>query len=194
MNVADIKVAGAGGYGDVYMQSMGSSGSFEEKQYFYLTMDGMGVEDGWYRDVDGTDPVDDTDTIKFGYGMSFASDGAVTITYSGAVVSGVPTVTWEGGYGFLANPTPIDQKINDIIVEGAGGYGDVTFQKLLPSGSFDSTEYFYLTMDGMGVEDGWYMDVDGTMPVEDSDVIAAGQSVSFHSDGELTVTFKKVLN
>ena len=81
VKVADIKVEGAGGYGDVYMQSMGSSGSFDDVQYFYLTMDGWGVEDGWYRDNGGADPVDDSDIVSVGQSVSLHSDGDITITF-----------------------------------------------------------------------------------------------------------------
>ena len=80
--ISDIQVTGAGGYGDVSMQGMESDGSFNENHYYYLTMDGIGVEDGWYRDIDGSDPIDETDYLAPGEAFCFHADTDVTIAFS----------------------------------------------------------------------------------------------------------------
>ena len=196
--VSDIKVEGAGGAGDVSMQNMNSDGTWSDITYYYLTLDGTGyVEDGWYRDIDGNEPVDETDTFKFGYGISFTSnDNDLTLTYSGSVAKGAPVVEWTQGDGYLGNPTPVTQYIGDILIEGAGGSGDVSCQKMLPNGTWADVCYYYLTLDGTGyVEDGWYRDIDGNEPVDETDFLAAGEAISFTSNyNDLTITFKKAID
>ena len=194
--ISDIKVSGGNGWGDVSMQSMNPDGTWADTTYYYLTLDGMGVEDGWYRDAMGVEAIDNTDVLEFGHGMSLTStDNDLSITYSGAVKNGNPVVSWDAGVGFLGNPTPVVQYFSDITVSGGNGWGDVSCQKMNPDGSWADTTYYYLTIDGMGVEDGWYRDSMGIDPVDETDYLSPGEATCLTStDNDLTITFKKVLD
>ena len=191
--ISDIVVKGAEGGGSDVVQKLNADGSWGDA-YYYLTMDGTGyVEDGWYKDNFGGEPVTDADVITIGESFIVTSVNDISFTFSGQVVSGSAAVPVPAGSSILGNPTPVDAKIGSITVTGAEGGGSDVAQKLNADGSWGDA-YYYLTMDGTGyVEDGWYKDNFGGEPVTDADVLAAGESMIFTAVQDMTLGFPSVL-
>ena len=85
-----------------------------------------------------------------------------------------------------------NMKIADIGVTGAFGAGGDSVQKIEADGSWGAM-YYYMTMDGSGwLEDGWYKE-DQMTPVDDTDVIAAGDGLFVVAGSDLTLTFPAAL-
>ena len=188
--ISDIGVEGAGGVGNEYGQLVNVDGTWGNV-YYYLTMDGAFVEDGWYKDATGEEPVTDEDVLTVGQAFFFASDADITFTYAGQVIK-QPSFDVAAGYSMIGNPTPVAVKISAIGVEGAGGVGNEYGQLVNADGSWGNV-YYYLTMDGAFVEDGWYKDATGEEAVTDEDVLTPAESLFFSADSDLTVTFPAVL-
>ena len=156
----------------------------------------MGVEDGWYKDMVGIEPVTEGEVVLAnGQGFALHSDGEdIQLRVSGEVPAGDVGLTFVAGDGMLGNATPVDVDLTDVTVTGGGGYGDVSAQAISAAGVWVG-EYYWLTLAGMGVDDGWYKDMIGIEAVvEDEVVLAPGESLSLHSDSEdLTVTLPAVI-
>ena len=191
--ISDIKVAGDDiGYGNEYGQVVEADGSWGAT-YYYLSVNVGAPEDGWYKDMFGAEPVTDEDTLSVGQAFFFNASMDVTLTYSGQVITGRPSVALPAGSSMLGNPTPITAKFSEITVTGEDvGYGNEYGQKVLPSGDWGDT-YYYLSVNVGAPEDGWYKDMFGTDPVTDSDVIEAGESLFFNSSANIVVTFPSAL-
>ena len=191
--ISDIQVAGALGGGSDNAYKLNDDGSWGQG-YFYLTMDGTGyVEDGWYKDVFGDEPVTDEDVLTVGQAFIVSAASDITMTYAGQVIAGKPTVSVPSGASIIGNPTPAQVKISAIEVTGADGGGSDNAYKINADGSWGQG-YFYLTMNGTGyVEDGWYKDVFGDEPVTDEDILDAGDSMIFASSSGMTLLFPAVL-
>ncbi len=190
--ISDIKVEGAGGSGGESLQKIESNGQWGE-MYYYLTMDGTGwLEDGWYKEDQAT-PVDDTDVVSVGEALFVSSGSDITFTYSGQVLSGKPAVAVSAGYSMVGNPTPASEiKISDIEVTGAGGSGGESLQRIGTDGQWGAM-YYYMTVDGTGwLEDGWYKE-DQATPVDDTDVLSAGDALFVSASSNLTLTFPAAL-
>ena len=96
-----------------------------------------------------------------------------------------PTFQIVGGAGY---------DLTKITVTGGYGSGDICAQTISSEGLWVG-EYYWLTVDGMGVDNGWYKDSVGIEPVEASEVVLApGEALSIHSDNEdLTFTLPAAL-
>ncbi len=192
----DIKVTGEaiGGYGDVYVQRCDAEGAWGG-MYYWLTMNGAGVEDGWYLDGMGVEPVGDDVVLNEGEGLFLTStDSSLNLVVSGAVAKGQVPVNCPLGFAMIGNPTPVTTSLNLVTVSGEalGGYGDVYIQKCDEEGAWGGM-YYWLTLNGAGVEDGWYMDGMGVEPVSGVN-LEPGESVFVSStDSELLFTFPAVL-
>ena len=158
-----------------------------------MTMDGSGwLEDGWYKE-DQMTPVDDTDIISTGEALFVVAGSDMVLTYSGEVIVGKPVVESPVGFSMVGNPTPVQVKISDIEVSGAFGAGGDSIQRINTDGSWGGAMYYYMTMDGSGwLEDGWYKE-DQMTPVDDTDVIAAGDGLFVVAGSDLTLTFPAAL-
>ena len=189
--ISDFKVKGAEGGGSDYAQKINANGTWGDT-YYYLTEDGMGVSDGWYKDGFGDEAVTDKDTISIGEAVIVTAGAEFTMTVSGQVVSGRATVLVPSGFSIVGNPTPIEAKIGNIDVVGAEGGGSDYAQKINADGTWGDT-YYYLTEDGMGVSDGWYKDGFGDEPISGNDVLAPGESMIFSSVNDMTLKFPAVL-
>ena len=191
--ISDIKVAGIAGGGADLFQKLNADGTWGDA-YYYLTMDGTGyVEDGWYKDDFGGVPVTDEDVIGIGESLIVTAANEFTFTFSGEVIPGNATVHVPAGASIIGNPTPASAKIADLVVIGAAGGGADLAQKLNADGTWGDA-YYYLTMDGTGyVEDGWYKDDFGGVPVTDEDVLEAGESMIFTAVQDMTIKFPAVL-
>ena len=191
--ISDIQVKGALGGGTDTAQKINADGSWGDI-YYYLTMDGTGyVEDGWYKDDYGGEPISDEDVLTFGQAFQITAAADFTVTYAGQVVAGPAQVSVPQGASMVGNPTPIDVKLSEVSVVGALGGGTDTAQKINADGSWGDM-YYYLTMDGTGyVEDGWYKDDFGGEAVSDSDGLNAGESFQFTAASDLTLVFPAVL-
>lgn len=81
VKLSEISVAGALGFGTDYAYKINADGSWGQG-YFYLTMDGTGyLEDGWYKDEFGDNPVDATDVLAPGESMIFTASSDLTLTF-----------------------------------------------------------------------------------------------------------------
>ena len=189
--ISDIKVSGAEGGGSDYAQKINADGSWGDT-YYYLTEDGMGVDNGWYKDGFGDEPVSDEDTLSIGQAFIVTAGTDFKMTVAGQVISGQATVTAPAGFSIIGNPTPVEAKLSTITVSGAEGGGSDTAQKINADGSW-GTMYYYLTEDGMGVDNGWYKDGFGDEPVTDEDALAPGESMIFTVVNELTLKFPATL-
>jgi len=193
--ISDIAVLGEdiGGAGNDYAQKINADGSWGDV-YYYLTDDGAGVEDGWYKDVFGDEAVTDADVIAVGESLFVTAASTLTFKFAGEVIAGKPEFVIETGFSMFGNPTPVTStKISDIEVSGdIGGAGNDYIQKINADGSWGDI-YYYLTDDGAGVEDGWYKDVFGDEAVTDADVLGEGESVFATAAGDLTLKFPAVL-
>lgn len=191
--ISDIQVKGALGGGTDGAQKINADGTWGDL-YYYLTMDGTGyVEDGWYKDDFGGEPVSDEDVLSVGEALIITAASDFTITCAGQVIAGVPTVSVPQGSSIIGNPTPVEVKLSAITVTGALGGGTDGAQKINADGTWGDL-YYYLTMDGTGyVEDGWYKDDFGGEAVTDADTLAAGESMIFSAASDFTLNFPAVL-
>ena len=83
-------------------------------------------------------------------------------------------------------------KISDIKVTNALGIGNESVQKVESNGKWGAM-YYYLTLDGTGwLEDGWYKE-DMMTPVDNTDVLAAGDALFVSAGSDLTLTFPAAL-
>ena len=160
--------------------------------YYYLTMEGTGwLEDGWYKEDQAT-PVDDSDVVKIGEALFVSVDSDISFTFAGQVIKGEPVISAPTGYSMIGNPTPAQIKISKIKVSGAQGAGGDSIQKVEANGQWGAM-YYYLTMEGTGwLEDGWYKE-DQATPVDDSDVLAAGEGLFVSTDSNIAITFPAAL-
>ena len=144
-----------------------------DKEYFYFTVEGMGVEkDGWYdEDMNLADNV----PVPNGASLMFASQGTTSIQFSGAVSkSKIKVTTVDTGFTAVGNSRPMNVKLSDIKFEGVADADSIQF---IDSNGGTEKEYFYFTVSGMGVEaDGWY---DGDMNSVDKEEIPACSGVLF---------------
>ncbi len=192
----EIKITGeaVGGYGDVYVQKANADGSWGDS-YYWLTMDGAGVPDGWYMDPLGDNAVGDGIVLNDGEGLFLtSSDSSLELIVSGEVAKGQVPVNCPLGYAMIGNPTPVAASLNLITISGdmVGGYGDVYIQKCDEAGAWGNS-YYWLTEDGAGVPNGWYMDPLGDEAVSGVN-LEPGESVFVSStDSELVFTFPAVL-
>ena len=191
--VGDIAVKGDDiGYGDEYGQVVNADGTWGDT-YYYLTEDSGAPANGWYKDMFGDEPVTEIDALEVGQAFFFSSSAEITMTYSGEVISGNPTIPLNTGYSMLGNPTPVAAKLSEITVDGTDiGYGDEYGQVVNADGTWGDT-YYYLTEDSGAPANGWYKDMFGDEPVTDEDTIPAGDSLFFSSSADVTVTFPAVL-
>ena len=168
--------SGVGGYGDVVIQVMDSTGSWNG-EYAWYTMDGAGMEDGWYD----TEMNLATATIAYKQGLFVQAGAGVKLTYSGAVKQGTVETDVPNGYSMSGNATPVALNIQSIkpTGSGVGGYGDVVIQTMNAEGSWDG-EYAWYTMDGAGMEDGWY---DTEMNLAERS-IAAGEGIFLQASAD----------
>ena len=193
--ISDIKVSDTvvGGGNDM-IQKINADGSWGDL-YYYLTLAGTGyVEDGWYKDDYGGVPVTDADVISVGEGVIVSSISDFTLTFSGEVIAGNPSIPVPSGFCMVGNPTPVTVKISSIgVSDTVVGGGNDMIQKINADGSWGDL-YYYLTLAGTGyVEDGWYKDDYGGEAVTDSDVLAPGESVMFSAVSGLNLTFPAAL-
>lgn len=189
--VSDIKVTGATGSGNDSIQKVEANGQWGAV-YYYLTMDGTGwLEDGWYKE-DQMTPVDDTDVLGIGEAFFVSAGSNMSFTYAGQVLEGKPVVQAPAGYSMVGNPTPIQIKISQIEIAGATGSGNDSVQKVEANGQWGAV-YYYLTMDGTGwLDDGWYKE-DQMTPVDDDDILTAGDGLFLSAGSNLTLTFPAAL-
>ena len=189
--VSDIKVTGAIGAGGDSIQKVDANGQWGDV-YYYLTLDGTGwLADGWYKE-DQVTPVEDTDVIGVGEAFFVSAGSDITFTYAGQVLTGKPVVTAPMGYSMVGNPTPIQIKISQIEIAGAIGAGGDSVQKVESNGQWGDV-YYYLTLDGTGwLDDGWYKE-DQMTPVDDADILAAGDGLFLSAGSNLTLTFPAAL-
>ncbi len=189
--ISDIGVTGAAGAGGESVQKVNANGTWGT-MYCYLTMEGTGwLEDGWYKE-DQVTPVDDTDVIGEGEALFVNATSDIVLTYSGQVISGKPMVPVSTGKSMVGNPTPKQIKISEIEVIGAVGAGGESVQKVNANGTWGAM-YCYLTMEGTGwLEDGWYKE-DQVTPVDDTDLLDAGDALFVSVTSEVTLTFPAVL-
>ena len=137
-------------------------------------------------------PVDDEDVIGIGEGIMITAASDFTVTFAGEVVAGAPTVVAPAGFSMIGCPTPSSVKIADILVKNALGMGTDSAQKVNADGSWGSM-YYYNTLEGSGwLADGWYKE-DGMTPVDDDDVLAAGESLMISAAQEMKLTFPAVI-
>ena len=194
-DLTKITVTGGGGYGDVCAQIISSAGLWVG-EYYWLTLAGMGVEDGWYKDSVGIEAVAEGEVIlDQGQALYVHSDSDdLQLKVSGEVPAGDVGLTFVAGDGMLGNATPVEADLTDITVTGGGGYGDVSAQAISAAGVWVG-EYYWLTLAGMGVDDGWYKDSVGIEAVAaDEVVLAPGEALYLHSDSDdLTVTLPAAL-
>ncbi len=190
--ISDIGVTGALGAGADSVQKVNADGTWGD-MYCYLTLEGSGwLEDGWYKE-DQITPVDDADVIGEGEALFVTAASEITLTYAGQVITGQPAISVPTGNSMVGNPTPISQiKISDINVTGALGAGADSIQKVNPDGTWGAM-YCYLTLEGSGwLEDGWYKE-DQITPVDDTDVLDAGDALFVTVASDLTLTFPAAL-
>ena len=176
----------------------------------------LGVEKGWYDDADAAKEVFDTcwndEPLLFGQAVQVnATVGAgAKATFSGQV-KGTPTVVDVENFMGVANCSPVEVKISDLIVNcDETGEGDGTgWQPLLDgiimldeNGTF-VRRLVYLPQhlaSELGVEKGWYDDADAAKEVfdtcwNDKVVYAAGEGfqVSATAGAGATVTIRSAL-
>ena len=150
MDIQKIKLVGSTGDLSDYIQTFTAAGALNP-EYSYLTMDGFGVEDGWY---DGNYELV-TETIDPGKGFLFWNNSQATLNFSGEVTPGQRNLDISAGYSIMGNAQPVAIDIQDMkIINSAGDLSDY-IQTFTAAGALNP-EYSYLTMDGFGVEDGWY--------------------------------------
>lgn len=154
INLQDLIPAGegVGGYGDVVIQTMDSTGSWAG-EYAWYTMAATGMEDGWYD----TEMSLANATINYKQGLFVQAGAGVKFVYSGAVAKGTVEAEVPNGYSMSGNATPVALSIQNIVPagEGVGGYGDVVIQTMDSAGSWNG-EYAWYTMAATGMDDGWY--------------------------------------
>ena len=194
-DLTKIAVEGADGTGDVCAQTISAAGEWDG-EYYFLTMDGMGVDDGWYKDVLGGEAVEEDEVVLPAGGALFvdSQNNDLTLKVAGEVPSGDLDLDVPAGSSQVGNALPADVDLTAITVTGADGTGDVCAQSISAAGEWDG-EYYYLTIDGMGVDDGWYKDVLGGEAVEVGDVVLApGEALFIDSqNNDLVFTLPAVL-
>ena len=194
-DLTKISVTGGGGSGDICAQIISSAGLWVG-EYYWLTVDGMGVDNGWYKDMFGGEAVA-VDEVVLDQGQAFyihSDNEDLQLMVSGEVPAGDVGLTFAAGDGMLGNATPVDVDLTDVTVTGGGGSGDISAQSISSAGLWVG-EYYWLTVDGMGVDNGWYKDMFGGEAVAADEVILApGEALYLHSDSEdLTVTLPAVI-
>lgn len=189
--LSEIKVEGADGMGEVVAQTVSSDGTWDG-EYYYFTEDGWGVPTGWYKDNGGDVPADDI-VLSQGTALFVSSaNNDVTLIVSGEVAKGNVSVPFTQGAGIVGNCTPVQVALNDVVVEGADGMGDVVAQSIGADGTWDG-EYFYFTEDGWGVTTGWYKDNGGDEAADDV-TLAPGDSLFVTSaNNDVTFVFPAVI-
>ena len=189
--LADIKVTGAEGVGDVVAQAISSEGVWDG-QYYYLTEDNTGMPDGWYKDMVGDEAADDV-ILPQGTALYITSEyNDLTLTVAGQVASGDVIVPFAQGSGQIGNCTPVNVALADVGVTGAEGVGDVVAQAISAEGVWDG-QYYYLTEDNTGMPDGWYKDMVGDEAADDV-ILVPGDALFVTSEyNDLTFTFPAVI-
>lgn len=189
--ISQIGVTGALGIGTDTAQKVNEDGSWGDL-YVYNTLEGtFWLDDGWYK-ADGVTPVTDDDILNVGEGLFVSAGADFTLTFSGEVIKGQPTVVAPAGMSMIGSPLPADVKIGSIEVTGALGIGTDTAQKVNADGSWGDL-YVYNTLEGtFWLDDGWYQ-ADGVTPVTDEDVLAAGESLFISSGAGMTLKFPAVI-
>ena len=196
-DLTKIAVEGADGSADVCAQTISAAGEWDG-EYYYLTVDGMGVpEDGWYKDVLGDEAVAEDEVVLPPGGALFvdSQNNDLTLKVAGEVPSGDLDLDVPAGSSQVGNALPADVDLTAITVTGAEGSGDVCAQSISAEGDWDG-EYYYMTVDGAGVpEDGWYKDAGGGEAVEVGDVVLApGEALFIDSAyNDLVFTLPAVL-
>ena len=194
-DLTKITVVGAEGMGDVCAQTLSSAGLWVG-EYYWFTEEGAGVPTGWYKDVGGSEAVTEGEVVlDQGQGFALHSEyNDIQLKVSGEVQAGDVPLSFSVGDGMLGNALPVDADLTDIIVTGAEGMGDVIAQSISAAGQWNG-EYYWFTMDGAGVDTGWYKDIGGSEPVAaDEVVLAPGESLSIHSEyNDVTFTLPAVI-
>lgn len=178
-SIQNMKVVGDDvyGYGEVSMQLMDGSGSWNGLYYWYLADTGMVDKDGWYDE----DVILGNVTLSTGDSVFMSSDVEGAMVQVAGEVELEPTVIFaDSGYKMLGNATPVTCALSDIAVSGDDvyGFGEVNIQIMDESGSWTGLYYWYTADTGMVEKDGWY----------DEDVVPAdynlesGKAVFLSSD------------
>ena len=135
-----------------------------------------GMPAGWYDD-DGLANV----TFEHGQGLWVAAaDSNTTLTFAGKVSTSDVVVVLQSGATATANVMPTSVSIQDIVVTGDAGEGDVNIQTLTSTGRTLAMYTYYAADvfdDGMPV--GWYDDdglADVTFEAGQGLWVAAGSS------------------
>ena len=78
--ISDLIVNGAVGAGNDTAQKINADGSWGDV-YYYFTMEGSyWLEDGWYKDSNGT-AITQEDVLEPGEGLIFSSSAGMTLTF-----------------------------------------------------------------------------------------------------------------
>ncbi len=189
--ISDIGVSDATGLGGHSVQKVNADGTWGDL-YYYMTLTGSGwLEDGWYKS-DSATPVDDADVIGEGEALFVTATSEITFTYAGQVIAGKPVVQIPAGNSMAGNPTPKQIKISGIEVTDVTELGGHSVQKVNADGTWGDL-YYYMTLTGSGwLEDGWYKS-DSATPVDDTDILTAGDALFVTATSNITLTFPAAL-
>ena len=157
-SLSDIVPVGDGveGTGDIQISIMGANGKWIG-EYFWFTMDGYGLEDGWY--TIGEDPANVALAPGHALVVSCSNDD-VQFKVFGEVVLTDAALSVNQGYTIFGNASPSTVHISEIVPKGnVEGTGDIMIQFMSAQGKWTG-EYFWFTEDGYGLEDGWYTSSD----------------------------------
>ena len=177
------------GNGDISVQTFTSLAEADE-QFFWLTEDDMGVEDGdgWYE---GDFATKATKVLTPGEGLMLgAASGAITLRFAGQVETGAVEIDAPADYSLIGNVRPFALNIQDIIPSGenVNGNGDISVQTFTSLAEADE-QFFWLTEEDMGVEDGdgWY---EGDFATKATKVFDPGEGMMLGAaSGAIKITF-----
>ena len=186
--------------------------SVKEKYVYWFAADlGPGQEEGWYLEDDGDCEICKNDVeIPFGDGFMFfkdGGDGAVSLTFSGAVASEPTTKSFSHSYYSISgNCSPVDITLGDITPNDEIISSYITFVTqtgATPTTSFkggtvkEKYVYWFEADLEPGKAPGWYLEDDADCEECKNDVvIKAGQGFLFFKDvgdGDVTITIPSAL-
>ena len=153
--------------------------------YFFYTSngaDGEEYDDKWYAVTDDSAPTQETLDAGAGFWYRNRGDSDIQLTVSGEVSKNAQTVTVEDGLNLIANPFPVDLKLNGGTINwvAAGAHADADEETGDKIQIWDPTEgyvnYFFYTSngaDGEEYDNKWYSVQDDSAPT--TDTIPAGR-------------------
>ena len=155
---------------------------------------------GWYVGAGNTERVTDDITIKNGEGLSINNKAGknIKLQFSGAVTLTGRSFKVGTGYSLVGNLTPVDVKLNDVIILNEDGTPwDVqdtsstacNIQKMTTDGLgyYDSTKvynyrhYYRAKPSVLDRGLGWYVGAGNTERTTDAITIGAGEAVSINN-------------